>query len=500
MIVTCASCSEVLLETQHFCTRCGGRMPAAGPEAPPAYAGFTGFGWGCATCGGDGHALDPKRNFCPECRWLRPLAPDYAVPVEAFIWSFDAQAMGVLRGIAPLNAAAAALSNKVGRPWLEASVNGIRLGPDQLPDIFQAAIDVARALGLGWLPELYISGEQMWDCMTLGSDTQAFIVVGSVLTNFKDADLRYVLGREMGRVAAGHALWKTVLQFVSGRNHGNRTIMGNGVLQLLNPGKLIESAIDAPLMAWARHAEITADRAGLLAVGDREAARRVATQWSLKSFPLYARLNLAALERDIANSDDRQIALSEWTMSTTPYLARRLRLLDEYHESDTLKAWRAVIDHWTRPPPPQPAAPPPPDPNIVRLNCVACGHAMRLARTDLEGKAEAKVRCPNTACGKVLEITPRPPDKAEVKRIVATAPQGMRITCPACQRAMVAPADALADKESVNIRCPGEDCRKVLTVRRPPALKPAPEPARGGGGGGGGGAATDVPRPEEMVE
>src|SRR5690606_31587751 len=127
---------------------------------------------------------------------------------------------------------------------------------------------------------------QMWDCMTLGGDNEAFIVVGSVLTALKGPDLAFLLGRQMGHVAAGHALWKSVMQFISGRAQ-NRTIMGQGVLQFINPAKLIESAIDAPLMAWARHAEITADRAGALTVGNRAVVRRVLGQWSLKSFPLY---------------------------------------------------------------------------------------------------------------------------------------------------------------------------------------------------------------------
>lgn len=485
MIANCPQCAQVLLSSEAFCTRCGTAVTAAAQASMAAAQGF--YGYGCSTCGGDGRTLPADKKFCVECRWLRPLSPNYELPVEAFIWSFDAQAMAVLRGIGPLNAAANALSDRVSRPWLEASINGIRLGPDQLPDMFEAAVDAARALALPRMPEIYISGEQMWECLTLGSDQQAFVVIGSLLTNLKGVDLRFLLGREMGHVAAGHALWKSVMQFVSGRQ-ANRTIMGQGVLQFLNPAKLVESAIDAPLMAWARHSEITADRAGALATGDHTAARRVTTQCSLKSFPLFNRINMEALERDIATSDDRQMAISEWTMSSTPYLARRLRLLDDYFASDTLRGWRAIIDHWTKvvAPPPKPE---PPDPNAVRLSCVACGHRMKLSKTDLEGKEQAKVRCPNAKCGKLLEITPKPPDKAEVKRIVPPPPAGVRVTCPACSGSMIVPAAAMAGKEEINVRCPGQSCRKVLTVRRPPS---APAPAAP--------PPNPAPRPEETVE
>ncbi len=456
-ITYCSRCQEVLLHDQPFCTRCGAATRAAVETHPHTGA------WGCPSCGGNGLKLPPKQHFCPTCRWLRPLGPNYHLPVDAFQWSFDKQAMDTLRSIGPLTAAAQALSSRVSRPWLEASVNGVRLGADQLPEIFFAGVHAARVLGLPRMPEIYVSGEQMWDCMTLGGEHEAFVVVGSVLTSLKGIDLAFLLGRQMGHVAAGHALWKSVMQFVTGRQ-ANRTIMGNGVLQFLNPAKIVESAIDAPLMAWARHAEITADRAGAMVVGNKDPARRVLSQWSLKSFPLYNRLNMAALERDIAQSDDRQIALSEWTMSSTPYLARRLRLMDEYFETDTLKGWRAIIEHWTRPPPPPP---PVPDPNIIRLTCVTCGSPMRLAKKDMEGKERAKVKCPNAKCGKVLEIAAKPPDKAEVKRILVPPPVGVRINCPACTSAMMVPAAAIGGKQEINVRCPTESCRKVLTVKLP---------------------------------
>lgn len=489
MSAFCTTCAAPLGEGQRFCTICGTPADGSAGPPPPAYtppAATT----GCTTCGGEGAHLPLREVFCSGCRWLRPLTQGHRIPTDAFLWSFDAQAMTTLQRMGPLTTAADALSRRVGRPWLEASVNGLRLAPDQIPDIFAAAVDVARTLGLSRLPELYISGEQMWDCMTLGSDQQQFIVIGSILTNLQGADLRFVLGREMGRVLAGHALWKTVLQFISGKG-ASRTIMGHGALQMLNPVKLIESAIDAPLMAWSRHAEITADRAGLLAVGDRDAARRVLIQTALKSFPIYARLNMATLERDLASSDDRQSTLSEWTMSSTPYLARRLRLLDEYAASETLTGWRAVIDYHLAAE--AQAARPPEDPGLVRLACVACGTGLRVRRSDLEGKDVAKVRCTNTACGKVLEISPRPPDQAQVHRIV-TPPTGLRVTCPACQGPLIAPADALDGRDAVNIRCPDKACGKVLTLRAPakapaPSAPLTPPPA-----------VTPAARPEEMAE
>ncbi|MBL0940862.1 MAG: M48 family metallopeptidase [Gemmatimonadaceae bacterium] len=374
----------------------------------------------CTTCGGNGATLPPDRVFCGTCRWLRPLNEGYVLPVESFLWRLDADAMNVLRSLGPLTMAARAVSERVGRPWFEASVNGLRLGEQQLPDIFALAIRAARTLALPYMPEIYISGEQMWDANTLGTDTNAFIVLGSVLINFKEDELLFVLGREMGRVRAGHALWRTVTQLLTGRTR-HRSILGDGVLRLINPAKLAESALDAPLMAWSRHSEITADHAGMLCVPNVDIARRVLTTWTLKSFPLQSRINAAAWrEQEASVGSLTQVA--EWTLSNAPYLAGRLRLLDEFANGEQWGGWRRVIEHWMPPAVPAPAATgnaarapasaPPPDPNTIRLVCPKCNDGMRIPRSALAGDQPVNVRCPNATCRTIVTVTPRPASNA----------------------------------------------------------------------------------------
>jgi Zn-dependent protease with chaperone function len=334
-----------------------------------------------------------------------------------FMWRFDAEAMNRLQSIAPLRAAAHAVSERFGRPWFEAAVNGVRLSERQMPDIFRQAIFAARVVGMDYLPEVYVSGEEMWNAKTLGSESRAFVSLGSVLLNFRGDDLLFLLGREMGHARAGHALWQTVTEFMSGRR-AQRTILGEGVLQFLNPAKLVESAVDAPLMAWARHSEITADRAGLLVVGKEEVAERVLLQWTLKSFPVVSRLDKDAWREQEEQSDEAALRIAEWTMTSTPYVAPRLKLMREFARSQEFKGWRAVIEYWGKDgPAPEPvnAAPQPKehsskprtDPDAVRLVCIACREPMRVKRSALQGSEPVKVRCPNPQCRKVLEVKPK---------------------------------------------------------------------------------------------
>jgi Zn-dependent protease with chaperone function len=378
----------------------------------------------CRACGGDGRGLDQKIVVCPECRWLRPLAPGYSIDCAAFQWAEDGKAMSALRSITPLNSAAQSISNKVGRRWIEAAFNAVSLSEKQLPDVYFPAVRAARILGMTKMPDIYVSGDCTWDCHTYGSDNDAFIIIGSALaTSFRGLDLLFVLAREMGHARAGHALWKSVIRFLVGEQSHRKGLFANGILGALNPSALIEGAIEMPLLAWARQAEITADRAGLLTVGSEEVARRVLLTWSLKSAFLYKRINVGAWLEQQTTSDDSVVRLSEIATSSTPYITRRLSLMTQFARSPELERWRNVINQYAPLPAvqPKPVAqnqPPKPVQNAVnetkkpvstpdkeiKLKCVNCSTPMRVPQTAFAGKSQISVRCPNQKCGKISTL------------------------------------------------------------------------------------------------
>jgi Zn-dependent protease with chaperone function len=402
----------------------------------------------CNRCGGGGVRLAATVLVCSQCRWLRPLAPNYRIGSEAFMWAQDGAAMSKLRSISSLNTVARTISDKVGRRWVESTFNAIRLSETQLPEVYAPAVHAARILGMPYMPDVYISGDRMWDALIFGSDDNAFLVLGTALiSNFRGEDLLFVLAREMGHCRAGHALWKTVIRFLVGEMAPRGGLMAGGLFsavgKVLSPSHLIESAIELPLLAWARQAEITADRAGLLAVGDEAIARRVLLSWSLKSSMLCQRINIDAwLSQE--EDDDQVMQLSEMLSSSTPYLTRRLKLIQQFTGEPQMQYWRNVIKSLspaaktvapavalpggTPRPAPQPnaiqaAATPPaqqqPPKNAqpiaakpagkalddsLKLSCGNCKTAMRIPKSALAGKAALNVRCPNAACGKVITL------------------------------------------------------------------------------------------------
>jgi predicted Zn finger-like uncharacterized protein len=415
-----------------------GPIPAPSPtQAAPIAANQTPP---CKVCGNTGAGLGEQILVCPECSWLRPLLPGYTLDRSVFLWAQDGQAMNKLQSISALHTAVKAVSDKVGRPWIESTFNGIRLGPRQFPDIWVRAVLAARILGLPKMPDVYISGDSLWNTYTYGTDTSAFIVLGTaILNNFQNDDLLFVLAREMGHCRAGHALWKTVTRFLVGdtSTHG---ILSNGVLNAisLSPTKWLQDAVDLPLMAWQRQADITADRAGLLAIGDETAARRVLLAWSIKSARLLKQVNIDEWMRQEDASDDQMTRFTEMTTSSSMYTTRRLRLLGQAGKETELMRWSQNIQ-----PIRQRLTPP-------EQSAVLPGM----------GPSPA-VRRPAASLGSVMAQGPRPTP--------APAPptDSVRVLCNKCQTAMRIPLAVLRGKPSLNVRCP--KCQNVFTIRPKPA-------------------------------
>lgn len=328
--------------------------------------------------------------------------------------------MTTLHKMSALNSVARAASDKVGRPWIEATYNGIRLGPNQLPHVWKLAVVAARILGLPNMPDVYVSGDHMWDTYTFGSDTSSFIVLGTaILTNFHDDELLFMLAREMGHCRAGHALWKTVIRFVAGDIGLHTGLLGGGILGSISPAKLLENAIEMPLMAWSRQSEITGDRAGLLAVGDEALARRVLLTWSIRSATLLKQVNIEEWMKQEEASGDHLTRISEMTTSSSMYTARRLRLLGQAGQDAELMRWAKAIQpirgklagapSVTAPPPraSSPTTAPQTPPDSIRVVCEKCQSAMRVPLAVLRGKTELNVRCPQ--CQNVTTLRRKPP-------------------------------------------------------------------------------------------
>ena len=448
-----------------FCTMCGSGLvaeaQATAPQAVPLGAPLAGTGQPlCKVCSVNGAALSAAEIVCPQCAWLRPLTPGYQMDRSVFLWAQDGQAMSKLQSISALHTVVRNVSDKVGRPWIESTFNAIRLGPRQFPDVWNQAVLAARILGLPKMPDVYISGDQMWNTYTYGTENSSFIVLGtSHLINFAGDELLFVLSREMGHCRAGHALWNTVLRFIAGDVSVHTGLLSNGLINAINPTKLIQGAIDLPLMAWARQSEITADRAGLMAVGDEALVRRVLLAWSIRSARLLQQVNIEEWLKQESASDDSMTRFSEMTTSSSMYTTRRLRLLGQAAHEAELMRWSQSIQPVRRQLAPVPTQATP-GLGVGTVRKASAGAATR------PSAGAARPTAPSVGAEQAGAVAPvgAAAQATATNPAVAPAPtDSIRVICIKCQAAMRVPLAVLRGKTVLNVRCP--QCHTVIALR-----------------------------------
>jgi Zn-dependent protease with chaperone function len=144
--------------------------------------------------------------------------------------------------------------------------SALRVDERQFTRLHRLLGEVGRSLDAPELPELYVSANPFPGAMTIGMN-KPIIVLNSALVDLLDEEeLRFVIAHELGHALSGHAVYQTLLQ---------RLIQMSGVLVAIPLGGLGIRAIVAALYEWSRKAELSADRAGLLATQDPATAFRV---------------------------------------------------------------------------------------------------------------------------------------------------------------------------------------------------------------------------------
>jgi Zn-dependent protease with chaperone function len=144
-----------------------------------------------------------------------------------------------------------------------------------LPYVYNALKEVCDILDMD-MPPLYL--DQGWlNAFTVGAQNPIVVLNSSCLSLMSYDELLYILGHEVGHIKSGHFLYHTicsVLPYLGG-------LVGNLTLGF---GNLMSMGIQAALLEWQRKSEFTADRAGLLACQNPNAALSAMTK--LAGYPI----------------------------------------------------------------------------------------------------------------------------------------------------------------------------------------------------------------------
>jgi Zn-dependent protease with chaperone function len=142
----------------------------------------------------------------------------------------------------------------------------IRVDHRQYPRVYQRFTEAAATLDVTELPELYVNQDPLINGSAIGMDKPFIVITTGAVERLDDDELRAMLGHEIGHIRSGHAVYKTIMTILT---------RWAASLSWLPVGAIALRAIIAAMYEWWRKAELSADRAGLLAGQDPGASLRL---------------------------------------------------------------------------------------------------------------------------------------------------------------------------------------------------------------------------------
>jgi Zn-dependent protease with chaperone function len=199
----------------------------------------------------------------------------------------------------------------------------VKVTEKQFPKLHQLAVRCAETLQIP-LPTLYVSPNiGSLNAHTFGTTDDAYIVLNAALIDhLSDTELLDVIGHECGHIQNDHAIYMTTLYFLS---HMGGTLLQWGA----RPAVLA-------LKAWARRAEITCDRTGLLCTRDLDASIGCLVKLALGSKKLYSEINLDEYLRQM--EETRGPGRLDELGRSHPYLPKRVAALRSFAQTTYYKS------------------------------------------------------------------------------------------------------------------------------------------------------------------
>jgi len=135
----------------------------------------------------------------------------------------------------------------------------VRLGGDQLPEIWALYEHVLGVLDMPERYDLYITQQPIANAMTVGSGKPIVVLNSATVALLDNAQLEAVIAHEVAHILSDHVLYRTALEILL-RIGSARRLPAVAGLPL--------AAVQYALLEWSRASELTCDRAAALVSRD----------------------------------------------------------------------------------------------------------------------------------------------------------------------------------------------------------------------------------------
>lgn len=183
-----------------------------------------------------------------------------------YVHPADSKALAALRAIPGIDTALRKLIALTGESAMRVSfmASAVKVTPLQCPDLHAKLQIACTTLGVE-MPDMFIQQNPVVNAFTYGSEKHVIVLHSALIERLTDEETLAVIAHEVGHIHAEHVLYLTAARLIEALTNASvsRLLPGSEILKFI-----ISAGISSALLAWARRAELSCDRAGLLVVQD----------------------------------------------------------------------------------------------------------------------------------------------------------------------------------------------------------------------------------------
>jgi len=229
----------------------------------------------CRYCG----QLNAKRAaggqaVCGRCRLPLSDAPHKKfaeLDKHSYIHPLDSRALAALKTIPGIDTALKKLLEVTGESAIRVifTASAVKVTPKQCPDLYAKLQVACTTLGVD-MPELFVQQNPIVNAFTGGVKNPVIVLHSQLIERLNDEEVLAVIAHEVGHIHAEHVLYITAARLLEAL--ANVAIAAAPIAALV--AQLLSVTMRSALLAWARRAELSCDRAALLVTQDADVIGR----------------------------------------------------------------------------------------------------------------------------------------------------------------------------------------------------------------------------------
>ncbi|MCU1266630.1 MAG: Zn-dependent protease with chaperone function [Acidobacteria bacterium] len=224
----------------------------------------------CRYCGqrNQTRTVENGEARCGRCHLLLSDAPHKKfahLDKNQYVHPADSRALAALRAIPGIDSALKKLLAVTGESAIRVifTASAVKVTPKQCPDLYAKLQIACTTLGVD-MPELFVQQSPIVNAFTGGVERPVIVLYSQLLERLTDEEVLAVVAHEVGHIHAEHVLYLTAARLIEFL--ATAAVLASPLAYIVK--ELLTLTMRAALLAWARRAELSCDRAALLVTQD----------------------------------------------------------------------------------------------------------------------------------------------------------------------------------------------------------------------------------------